>query len=455
VKVAVKRYCMRPFSVYRRASGIYYAELFDERGIRIASRSTNKRKRDEAVLVAHRWTEQGLPCKAGEARALSEQATVSTIYRLARELPLEQTDAVRIVAILKSRGLVTVSAAQSRGETREEVGVFLARHWAEASPYIAERTAMGHRIGKRHAYEMSRCVNLYWKPYFAGKPVGELRRSDLKVFTISLAGRGLAAGTIAKAMQAGTTIFRWAHATEILAIDPSEGLGKFSGPAKKRGVLTVEEVRDIFALEWRDERTKVGCIIALTCGLRAGEVLGLRVEDIADAWLRIRHSWSELDRLKAPKTEAERRVPLIPTVRTLLLALVATNPYGQGPESFVFFDPRARDRPMAHHILRGGFEDTLARYALGDKYTTATRAERRASIAPWRARSVSLHSFRHLYAARLADKVLPETAMRTTGHSSRAVFDAYADHIDDAALAEVGAAIQDGLGKLLTFKATA
>jgi len=50
---------------------------------------------------------------------------------------------------------------------------------------------------------------------------------------------------------------------------------------------------------------------------------------------------------------------------------------------------------------------------------------------------------------------MPETAMRTTGHSSRAVFDAYADHIDDAALAEVGAAIQDGLGKLLTFKATA
>ena len=141
---------MRPFSVYRRASGIYYAELFDERGIRIASRSTNKRKRDEAVLVAHQWTEQGLPSKAGEPRALSEQATVSTLYRLARELPLEQTDAVRIVAILKSRGLVTISTSQARGEAREEVGAFLARHWAAGSPYIAERTAMGHRIGKRH-----------------------------------------------------------------------------------------------------------------------------------------------------------------------------------------------------------------------------------------------------------------------------------------------------------------
>ena len=446
---------MRPFSVYKRSSGIYYAELFDERGIRIASRSTNKRKRDEAVLVAHHWSEQGLPSRSGATRVLSEQATVSTLYRLARELPLERTDAVRIVAILKSRGLVTVSASQARGEAREEVGAFLARHWAAGSPYIAERTAMGHRIGKRHTYEMSRKVVLFWEPFFKDKAVGELRRADLKAFTISLAGRGLAAGYIAKVMQAGTTIFRWARAAEIFAIDPSEGLGKFSGPAKKRGVLTVDEVRNIFALDWRDERAKVGCIVALTCGLRAGEVLGLRAEDIADAWLRIRHWWSELDGLKGTKTDSERRVPLLPNVRKLLLALVAKNPHGQGPESFIFFDLRSSERPMAHHILRGGFEDALSQYTLADKYASASREEHRAALIPWRARAVSLHSFRHLYAARLADQVLPETAMRTTGHSSRAVFDAYADHLDDAALAEVGAAIADGFGKLLNFKVTA
>jgi len=114
----------------------------------------------------------GPPLQSGGGpRPLRARQQSRRSIALARELPLEQTDAVRIVAILKSRGLVTGIRRPSReGRTREEVGVFLARHWAEASRISPKRTAMGHRIGKRHAYEMSRCVNLYWKPYFAGKP---------------------------------------------------------------------------------------------------------------------------------------------------------------------------------------------------------------------------------------------------------------------------------------------
>ena len=342
---------MRPFSVYRRLSGIFYAELFDEHGIRIASRSTGVRNRDEAIVIAHGWSQQGLPTKNGQAKALSEQATLSTFYRLARDLPIEPKEALKVVSILQGRGLISSTVVQVRNDDREYVYAFLSRYWGDNSAYIAERTAMGHRIGKRHVYEMQRRIELYWKPYFEGRFVDELRRADLKTFMLCLAERGLSAGSISKIIQAGTTIFRWAHATEILSTDPSEGLGKFSGPAKKRGVLTDEEISSIFSLEWNNERSKVGCIVALTCGLRAGEILGLRAQDISEQWLWIRHSWGELDGLKCPKTENERRVPLIPYVREKLLELLAENPHGQTKESFIFFDPKSNDRPMGHHIL--------------------------------------------------------------------------------------------------------
>lgn len=307
---------------------------------------------------------------------------------------------------------------------------------------------MGHHIGKRHAYEMRRRVALYWEPYFQGQSIGDLRRADLKGFTVYLAGRGLSAGSIAKIMEAGTTILRWAHATEMITIDPTEGLGKFSGPVKKRGVLSEDEIRALFCLDWSDERSKIGCMIALTCGLRAGEILGLQIRDIAEQWLFIRHSWNELDKLKAPKNGMERRVPLIPYVHKMVDILVLHNPYGNAPDNYIFFDSSSPYRPMGHHILRGGFEGALSHLVLGENYNAATREERRASLASWRARAISLHSLRHLYAARLSDRITPETIMRTTGYSSRAVFDAYANHLDDAALKEVGSAINDGFGQL-------
>jgi hypothetical protein len=47
---------MRRFFIYERhSSGIFYAEMLGPNGERLASRSTEKRNRDEAVLVADGW----------------------------------------------------------------------------------------------------------------------------------------------------------------------------------------------------------------------------------------------------------------------------------------------------------------------------------------------------------------------------------------------------------------
>jgi hypothetical protein len=64
-------------------------------------------------------------------------------------------------------------------------------------------------------------------------------------------------------MLAGTTALRWAFQNELIPSDPTLGVKRFSGKAKKRGVLTVEEAQRLFELPWDDERSKTGNMLLI------------------------------------------------------------------------------------------------------------------------------------------------------------------------------------------------
>jgi integrase len=59
----------------------------------------------------------------------------------------------------------------------------------------------------------------------------------------------------------------------------------------------------------------------------------------------------------------------------------------------------------------------------------------------WQHRGVSFHSWRHFFAANMAD-VVDRRAMIATGHRIAAVFDTYADHATATKFREVASAAQ-------------
>ena len=69
----------------------------------------------------------------------------------------------------------------------------------------------------------------------------------------------------------------------------------------------------------------------------------------------------------------------------------------------------------------------------------------------WRARAVVFHSWRHYFAARMADQVEARKAMLATGHRDQAVFDADADHIKAETFGEVRTVATETFGRLLPF----
>ena len=64
---------------------------------------------------------------------------------------------------------------------------FLERFWNyDGSPYVRDKLAHEHRIGRRHCYEMGLSIQHYWKPYFNDRRVIEIRKNDLQAFSLWL-----------------------------------------------------------------------------------------------------------------------------------------------------------------------------------------------------------------------------------------------------------------------------
>lgn len=99
------------------------------------------------------------------------------------------------------------------------------------------------------------------------------------------------------------------------------------GPAaadKPHPILSLEDAGNLFLVASRDPRELARAHIAILCGLRQGEALALRWEDVRADSLRVEWSAARVDGKRVrqrPKTERSRRtVPLAPAAQQSLLA---------------------------------------------------------------------------------------------------------------------------------------
>ena len=425
---------MRRYYLHTRHNGTFYAELVDpQTGAKLTARSTGTKCRDEALLKIAEWLKSGIPTgRIRKPRTLEAAAGIENVLKVIRRAELNSDDALRIVQALKERELIDIAAVKT-GKGMVSFTEFLEEFWDyEASPYIREKLARGHSIGKRHCYEMRSRFSRYWEPTFRGKTLNSITRRNLKDFSLYLAEMNLAPASVNKVMAVGTTALAWAFREELIPVDPTIGLVNFSGEAKKRGVLTPSEAQALFAARWKDKRAYVASLLACTTGMRAGEVLALKQEDIGERVINVRHSWSTYDGLKTPKNGEARKVPLLPEVRAKLLEIAGNNPHG--PEGFIFYGKLA-DKPVDSHILVDGLHNALIGIGIDAE-----------------ARGIVFHSWRHYFAARMADRMTADQVSRVTGHRSKAVFEEYADHITEQNLEEVGRVGAEVFANILQFR---
>jgi len=437
---------MRRFYCFKRGQ-IYYAQVLNPVTKKLCTaRSTGQTTLEDAQLVVADWLSNGIPEARGAGRrsARSFFDMDAIVKSLQAHPALTLSDASKIIEVLKDKGLVE-SVRLRDDKNAELVIAFLERFWDnDTSPYVKEKRAHGQSIGKRHINDSFKRIRLHWKPYFEGVRLQDLQRKDIKAFSLALAEKNLKPASVNRILVAGTTALHWAYLNELIPTDPSEGIMKFSGKSEKRGVLTLDEAYKLFSTTWKDERARIGNYVAMTTGLRSGEVLALRRGDIGDDRLFIRHSWSDVDGLKCPKNGEERTVPLLPELREDLLRLVKNNPNSLDDDAFIFYSTLSR-RPMDTQVLLSGLKNTLVRMSV-DKDATEEMKDK--ATAAWTSRNVVFHSWRHFYAARMADNLEARVVMQATGHKTGAVFQAYAAHATEEDFKRVGTATK----KIFGFK---
>lgn len=152
-------------------------------------------------------------------------------------------------------------------------------------------------------------------PAFAHQKMEDITHGRIKSFLESLEADGLASSTIQKHYNVLNSIFKLAVKNETIKKNPMEKVDKPSVTYKPGDVYTSSELRELFQLLNKEENRQMALMVkmALTTGMRKGELLALQWDDVdfSTNTIHVRHSLSYTKetgyQLKEPKTQGSIR----------------------------------------------------------------------------------------------------------------------------------------------------
>lgn len=405
----------KPYSIFRKSSGIYYVQFPLTDGGRSNIKSTGTRVRSEAEKTAMEWMVNGnIPNRINSKDKTEKLLTMSklTFFNMLRTIDLPQTDVKTVIKIMKERGLISSAVLPATPESISAEN-FLRDFWDyEKSPYIKEKTLKGESIHRSYCETMRSRIKLYWLPRLAGKTIGSIVRDDIKTVFEDPEILKLAHKTINGIVSSVTIPLKWAYYNSLTQNNCFDGIIKCSQKGKQRKILTMEQAAAVFKIDWENDSAKLANAVAMYTGMRQGEIAALRAEDIGTDRLYVKHSWSKYDSLKCCKNGEEREVPIAPQIRNALIAQARLNPYGEGMKGFIFFSLKPQQPTDPKNWLK------YLHRALKD-------------IGYSNPKEICFHSWRHLWCSRVCDIIEDKrVVMAGSGHKTETMLNHYAEHIE-------------------------
>ncbi|MCR5764570.1 MAG: tyrosine-type recombinase/integrase [Treponema sp.] len=429
---------MRQFYLSKNSCGYYRVHFIDPvTGLQGVGKSTHTKDRDEAILIASEWLKEGVPVARSDSRAfvtgncdrkshlqtktdntkksLLDNLTESDIAQLQKRL-LEtnvKTETVELKPdqIEPAKPVKPKNSGLPLCETIENFWDY------DNSEFIKRSILKGHTISKKHAFCMKSYVKNYWRPYFGDdKCIEDLTLAEMDDFLFDLYDqKELKSETVNKNINCANKCFKYLLSQKKIKENPIEGIERFKTDNEERGIPTEQEVRELLNIEWENDTAKLAFEIAAFYGLRAGEISGLRVCDV-DAvgnMLHIRHSWSEMDKLKSTKNKDTRDLPIDHSIALQLLSLARQNP-NCNELSFIFFAPKNNSEPFYPGYYADCFYKALEQIGV-------SKAERED-------RNIVFHSLRHFCATILSQRADMKTVQSIMGHRSEIMTELYSSH---------------------------
>jgi len=407
----------KPFTLFRRHhKGFWFARFKSPvTGKIIKTVSTKKTVYGEAEQIASKWAVLGIPQKE-ESVSLQFQSFLTAIPHL--------TDNEKKILAKELRRFNTFAAVIEH-DTKEAVNFveFLETFWNyDTSPYIQNKIGENaDSLHRRYIDDQLSCIQKYWKVFFKGKLLAEVNREMIESFRQYLngirskTGEPLSNNRKQAILGAGGHALQWACNKGIIVSNPAIGQVMYPKNNKKREILSFEMASTLFQVHWKDERARLGNMLAASTGLRIGEIQALRIMDIGNDRLYINHSYNRRDNLKLPKNNKTRECQVLPGTTLALLALAKMNPHGVSPESFIFWADRTPNKPAEKELFLKGLRSALKQTGMSEQ----------------ECKKIVFHSWRHFYTSYMIKKLDKKLLKSQTGHLSDDMIELYGDHKTD------------------------
>jgi integrase len=290
--------------------------------------------------------------------------------------------------------------ARSRATLRET-----AEQWLTAAENRTIRSRTGEPFKPSTLRLYRQALRAHVLPELGGSLLSDVRVVDVQDFADRLLASGADSSTVRNAIAPLRGIFRRAAARGEIAVNPTSGLELPTARGVRERVATPAEAAELIAALLPRDRGLWAA--ALYAGLRRGELLALRWEDIDlnAGIIRVERSYDPKEGVFiAPKTRAGRRiVPIASVLRGLLI----------------------------EHRLLTGRSEGLVFGATAERPFTPSNATRRAATA-WKHTNerrrnrgldalepISLHECRHTFASlMIAAGVNAKALASYMGHAS-------------------------------------
>ena len=242
-------------------------------------------------------------------------------------------------------------------------------------------------------------VRRHLNPYLGDLRLSEITPARVQGLLVFLGEDGVSPASIGKIYRTFKVIIRRALALELINRDPTTAIKPPRTPDKEMGYLNAEEVSRVLSASEEEPALHAMVSIAVFSGLRVGEIMALRWQDIdfETGVIRVVRSYTRRHGYSDPKTYAGRRaVPVIPRLVNTLKAYYE----GQGnpdPEVLVF--PGRDGTPFdCYNLLRYRFYPLLKRAGV---------------------KRIRFHDLRHTYASLcIAAGMDGKALQQAMGHSS-------------------------------------
>ena len=397
-----------PFCIFKRADRPCFLVKFkDDAGKYLPPVSTKKNTRDEAMQVAFKWLKDGIPQKNSVVRVND-----LSVKDMARKLK-QGDDVDTLLTELNRLGWVKSFVRKDTPQAEDFIS-FMTNFWNwETSPYIKEKLRKSHGIHKMHCLKQGQSVSKYWEPFFKGRYLGDITACDVDAFITHMGEMALSASRKNVVIKAGIKPLRWAFSKGKIEKDPTRGHMMFSGDETKRNILNPTAVAAAFRAVWKDNRAMLANMLASVTGMRSGEIMALRFQDIGADCLYVRGAWNRADKIKLPKNNKIRTVELpFPDLIYELVELAKQNPWGATPDSFVFWTETKPTIPMRGCLFVQGLREVLIQIGF-------TKDE---------AVKYDFHGWRHFFTSYMIKKLNKKLVKGETGHLTDAMIDLYSDH---------------------------